>query len=85
MESTAFNPLKAAHHYGPASQAGGIGPLSGLLARLRQMDPELLLVGGGDLIGASPPLSALWADEPALEAMDLIGLRLSAIGNHELD
>ncbi len=22
MESTTFNPLKAAHHYGPASQAG---------------------------------------------------------------
>ncbi len=66
-------------------QAGGLVALGGLLAELRRQDPELLFVGGGDLIGASPPLSALWADEPTLKALDLLGLKLSVVGNHELD
>lgn len=65
--------------------AGGIDALSGVLAELRRQDPELLFVGAGDLIGGSPPLSGLWADEPTLEALDLMGLDVSAVGNHELD
>ena len=50
-------------------QAGGVATLGGLLNKLRQDDPQLLFVGVGDLIGASPPISAMWADEPSLEAM----------------
>lgn len=65
--------------------AGGIAAISGLLAQMRATDPELLFVGGGDLIGGSPPLSAMWADEPSLQALDLLDLRLSSVGNHELD
>jgi len=67
------------------SDAGGIGALSGLLAELRAQDPALLFVGGGDLVGGSPPLSALWADEPSLRALDLLDMRLSVLGNHEFD
>ena len=66
-------------------QAGGVATLGGLLNKLRQDDPQLLFVGVGDLIGASPPISAMWADEPSLEAMKLLELRLSSLGNHELD
>ena len=66
-------------------KVGGIGALSGLLAQLRTQDPKLLLVGAGDLIGGSPPISAMWADEPALRALDLLGMRVSSLGNHELD
>lgn len=66
-------------------KAGGIGALSGLLAQLRQQDPQLLVIGAGDMIGGSPPISSLWADEPTLAALDLMGLDLSAVGNHELD
>ncbi len=66
-------------------QAGGVATLAGLLNTLRQDDPQLLFVGVGDLIGASPPISAMWADEPTLEAMKLLALRLSSLGNHELD
>ena len=50
-------------------KAGGIGALSGLVAQLRQQDPELLLIGAGDMIGGSPPISSMWADEPTLEAL----------------
>ncbi|TBV13293.1 bifunctional metallophosphatase/5'-nucleotidase [Stutzerimonas kirkiae] len=66
-------------------KAGGIEALSGLLGELRRDDPELLLVGAGDMVGGSPPLSAMWADEPSLKALGLLGLRFSTVGNHELD
>ena len=44
-----------------------------------------LVVSAGDLIGASPLLSALFHDEPTIEAMNKIGLDLNAVGNHEFD
>lgn len=66
-------------------QAGGINALSGVVSALRKNDPQLLLVGAGDMIGASPPMSAMWADEPTLTALGTLGLKFSVIGNHELD
>jgi 5'-nucleotidase len=42
-------------------------------------------VSAGDLVGASPLLSALFHDEPTIEAMNEIGLDLNAVGNHEFD
>jgi 5'-nucleotidase len=44
-----------------------------------------ILVSAGDLIGASPLISALFHDEPTIEAMNLIGLEINAVGNHEFD
>lgn len=66
-------------------EAGGIAALGGLLRELRQQDPELLFVGNGDLVGASPPVSNIWADEPSIMAMNMLGMRLSSTGNHEFD
>lgn len=66
-------------------KAGGIAALSGLLAELRAKDAELLLVGAGDMLGGSPPISSMWADEPSVDALDLLGLKFSVVGNHELD
>jgi 5'-nucleotidase len=43
------------------------------------------VVSAGDLIGASPLLSALFHDEPTIEAMNLLGLDFNAVGNHEFD
>jgi 5'-nucleotidase len=37
------------------------------------------------MIGASPLLSALFHDEPTIEAFNLIGLDYNAVGNHEFD
>lgn len=65
--------------------AGGIATLGGMLAELRKQDPQLLFIGAGDLVGGSPPISAMWADEPSLEALKAMGLRFTAVGNHELD
>ena len=48
-------------------------------------NPQHVVVSAGDLIGASPLLSALFHDEPTIEAMNRIGLDLNAVGNHEFD
>nr|WP_315248522.1 bifunctional metallophosphatase/5'-nucleotidase [uncultured Duganella sp.] len=66
-------------------QAGGIDTLGAALQAWRKDDPELLLVGAGDLIGASPAISSMWADEPTIGAMNLLGLRATSVGNHEFD
>ena len=66
-------------------RVGGIATIGGALNAWRAEDPELLLVGAGDLLGATPALSSIWADEPTIEALNLLGLRLSSVGNHEFD
>ncbi|WP_323142997.1 bifunctional metallophosphatase/5'-nucleotidase [Massilia phyllosphaerae] len=66
-------------------KAGGIDVLGGALAAFRKEDKDLLFVGAGDLVGASPALSSMWADEPSIVAMNRMGLVASALGNHEFD
>ncbi|AMP01959.1 calcineurin-like phosphoesterase family protein [Collimonas arenae] len=66
-------------------KVGGIDTIGGALNAWRAEDPQLLLVGAGDLIGASPALSSIWADEPTISALGQLGLRVSSVGNHEFD
>ena len=66
-------------------QAGGIATLAGALQQWRLEDPNLLFVAAGDLIGGTPAMSSMWADEPSLTALDMIGLLASSAGNHEFD
>ena len=68
-----------------ARPAGGAVYLANQLRTLRQQNPNTLTVSAGDLIGASPLLSALFHDEPTIEAMNEMGLDLNAVGNHEFD
>ena len=65
--------------------AGGAEYLATKLAQARQGHPNSLTVAAGDLIGASPLLSAAFHDEPAVESLNLLGLDVSAVGNHEFD
>jgi 5'-nucleotidase len=65
--------------------AGGAVALAGVIERLRAEQPNSLVVGAGDLIGASPLSSSLLRDEPAIEAMGRMGVLASAVGNHEFD
>jgi len=44
-----------------------------------------LVVAAGDNIGASPFTSALFHDEPTIEALNKIGLDITSVGNHEFD
>jgi 5'-nucleotidase len=65
--------------------AGGAEYLATHIANLRATNPNTVVVSAGDLIGASPLLSALFHDEPTIEAFNEIGLDFNAVGNHEFD
>jgi 5'-nucleotidase len=65
--------------------AGGIEYLGTHMKMLRERNSNTITVGAGDLIGASPLVSALFHDEPAIEAMNALGLDVTGVGNHEFD
>ena len=65
--------------------AGGAAYFASAVARLREANPNTVLVSAGDMIGASPLVSALFLDEPTIAAMNLIRVDYNALGNHEFD
>jgi 2',3'-cyclic-nucleotide 2'-phosphodiesterase (5'-nucleotidase family) len=65
--------------------AGGTEYLATHLAQARAGHRNTATVAAGDLIGASPLLSAAFHDEPTIEAMNTLGLDATAVGNHEFD
>jgi 5'-nucleotidase len=71
------------------TKAGGASFLASLLTKQRKASRAAgatpLTVAAGDLIGASPLLSAAFHDEPTIKAMNLMHLDVSSVGNHEFD
>ncbi len=65
--------------------AGGVEYLATQLRNARKGNPNSVTVAAGDLVGASPLLSAAFHDEPTIEALNKLGLEASAVGNHEFD
>jgi 5'-nucleotidase len=65
--------------------AGGIAYLATHIKQLRSTNPNTITVAAGDLIGASPLVSALFHDEPTIEAVNAIGMDVAGVGNHEFD
>lgn len=65
--------------------AGGAEQMASLVNSLRDGHANTIFVAAGDLIGASPFLSALFHDEPTIESLSLMGLALASVGNHEFD
>ena len=68
--------------------SAAVGRADFLAAHIREAQKDAensIFVSAGDLIGASPLVSALFHDEPTIEAMNLMGLELNAVGNHEFD
>lgn len=65
--------------------AGGAAYLAGNLAAARAGHRDSLTVAAGDLVGASPLLSGAFHDEPTVQAMNLLGLDVTSVGNHEFD
>ena len=66
-------------------EAGGAEHMATLVDQLRDGRRNSIFVAAGDLIGASPFLSAMFHDEPTIEALSMMGLNISAVGNHEFD
>ena len=65
--------------------AGGVEYLATKLRELRKGHKNSLTVAAGDIVGASPLLSAAFHDEPTIEAMNKVGLDVTSVGNHEFD
>src|SRR3954454_7936802 len=65
--------------------AGGVEHMATLVRQLRAGSRNSIFVAAGDLIGASPLLSAMFHDEPTIESLSMMGLEISAVGNHEFD
>jgi 5'-nucleotidase len=68
-----------------ATPAGGAEYLASYVRDLEATNPNTLFVSAGDVIGATPLVSAIFHDEPTIEAMNLMGLDYNGVGNHEFD
>src|SRR5690606_20190721 len=74
---------RAIDENGDTVDAGGAAYVAAHLKRLRNRDT--LTVAQGDLIGATPLISAAYHDEPSVQFLGDIGVTASAVGNHEFD
>jgi 2',3'-cyclic-nucleotide 2'-phosphodiesterase (5'-nucleotidase family) len=44
-----------------------------------------LTIAAGDSVGATPPISSLFGDKPTIEVMNMMGMGLDGLGNHNFD
>ena len=65
--------------------AGGAEFFATHIKNLKAGNPNTLVVAAGDIIGATPLMSALFHDEPTIESMNALGLDVATVGNHEFD
>jgi 5'-nucleotidase len=70
---------------GGTVDAGGAAFMATHVRQLREQVANSVVIGQGDLIGASPLASALFHDEPTIEVLNAVGMHASAAGNHEFD
>ncbi len=85
----AVDPNKSSGGRVNSTVAGGAEYLATHLDQWRRAShkrgAQPITVAAGDLIGATPLLSAAFHDEPTVEAMNLMGLQVTSVGNHEFD
>ncbi len=64
---------------------GGVDWMAGYIENLKVQNPNTIVVSAGDIIGATPLVSALFHDEGTIETMNRLGLDFNSVGNHEFD
>jgi len=64
---------------------GGAAYLATYIFERRAEAANTICVHAGDAIGASPPISGLLQDEPAIEVLSFMGFDVGVAGNHEFD
>ncbi|HKN96779.1 MAG TPA: 5'-nucleotidase C-terminal domain-containing protein, partial [Pseudonocardiaceae bacterium] len=69
---------------GVRDAAGGLALLAAYLKKAARSD-DTVTVEAGDMVGASPPASALLRDKPTLDALNRMGIDVGTLGNHEFD
>ncbi len=70
----------------PEPGLGGAAWLGAHLDNAARSHPDRTIrVHAGDMIGASPLISSHFHDEPTIEATNMMGFDVGAVGNHEFD
>jgi 2',3'-cyclic-nucleotide 2'-phosphodiesterase (5'-nucleotidase family) len=69
----------------PVSGVGGAAVLSAYFRADRAANPNTLTFTAGDAFGATPPISSFFEDEPAVRALNMMGLDADTLGNHNFD
>ena len=67
------------------TQVGGAAILSSYFQAERAANPNTITLTAGDAVGATPPLSSFFQDEPTIKAMNLMGFQVDTLGNHNFD
>ena len=70
---------------GGTSPIAGAAVLAGAVDAFRTENPDTLFVSAGDNIGASTFTSFVGQDQATIDALNAMGLDVSALGNHEFD
>ncbi len=65
--------------------AAGAAPFATAVDELRAENPNTIFAAAGDLVGASTFESFIQDDKPTIDALNAMGLEVSAAGNHEFD
>ncbi len=68
-----------------APPVAGAALLGGMVDWYESRNPNTIFAAAGDLIGASTFTSFIQEDQPTIDALNAIGLDVSAFGNHEFD
>ena len=48
-------------------------------------DPFVIEMAAGDSVGATPPISNAFGDTPTIEIMNMMGIDIDGLGNHNFD
>ncbi|MEU0566461.1 bifunctional metallophosphatase/5'-nucleotidase [Nonomuraea sp. NPDC005983] len=83
LEPPTGNSGRMVDEHGNTVDAGGAAYIAAHMKALT--DKNTIAVAQGDLIGASPLISAAYHDEPSVEFLGKLGLKVAAVGNHEFD
>jgi 2',3'-cyclic-nucleotide 2'-phosphodiesterase (5'-nucleotidase family) len=66
-------------------QVGGAAALATYFKQERALYGNTLTLTAGDAVGATPPISSFFADEPTIRVMRLMDFDVDALGNHNFD
>lgn len=64
---------------------GGAAVISTYWQADRAANPNTLTLTAGDAVGATPALAGFFNDEPAIKALNLMGVQVDTLGNHNFD
>jgi 5'-nucleotidase len=80
-----LDPLSEKGADGQSHDYGGLGVLSAYFAADRAAYPNTLLFLTAVGLGASPPLSTLFQDEPTIAGLNFLGVDGDTLGNHNFN